>query len=182
MPAVFDQRPMFVIHSGQTGVERGAHRGARMLGCRVAGFCTTSHRDELGPIPEDIATALTPCLHAGPRSALEANVAIATALIVIVPERRRLAAVTGIPVVLRQARAANVPFQVADPATSPEQLGAWLAGLPATSSSIRCMITGPRETRWSDGDRTARRLVTGLITAASHRDAIIPASFRAQRA
>lgn len=136
-----------------------------MVGTEVAGFCTPNRRDELGPLPADVAAALTPCSALGPRAALEATIAIASVLLIIVPHRRAVAESPGMGALMRVARARGVPFQVADPTIDPERLFAWLETIAPTSDAIRCLVTGPRATRWSDGERVALRLVMGMLTA-----------------
>jgi len=59
---------MIVIHSGQTGVERGAQRAANAVGFPLAGFSSVDRRDELGPLPDDVARNLTPCCERGSRA------------------------------------------------------------------------------------------------------------------
>ena len=77
---------LVIIHSGQTGVERGAHRAAVTLGLDIAGFMPLDKRDELGPVPRDVAEFLTPCFDRGPRPAVRANVALASGALIVVPD------------------------------------------------------------------------------------------------
>ena len=77
---------LVIIHSGQTGVERGAHRAAVSHGLAIAGFMPLDKRDELGPIPADVADMLTPCFDRGPRQAVRANITLASGVLLLVPE------------------------------------------------------------------------------------------------
>ena len=153
---------LILIHSGQTGVERGAQRAAVTCGIAVAGFSTTDGRDELGRLAPNVARALTPCFERGPRPAMEANLAIATALVLVVPDARLLRSYAGMEAVARSARARNVPHAIVDPTTDRERLLEWIRALPETSGSVRLFITGPRSTRWLEGERLSWQLVAAL--------------------
>ena len=153
---------LVVVHSGQTGVERGAHRAANTAGLTIAGFMPLDGRDELGPIPPEIAACLTPCFDRGPRPAVKANVAIASGVLVVVPDAEDPSKFTAVPAVLAAARAAKVPYRVVDPITNLEDVSRWVWQLPESSGSLRLMVTGPRGTRWHTGEQTARRLVSAI--------------------
>ena len=77
---------LVIVHSGQTGVERGAHRAAVSAGLAIAGFMPLDKRDELGPIPNDVVQLLTSCFDRGPRPAVRANIALASGVLLVVPE------------------------------------------------------------------------------------------------
>lgn len=153
---------LVVVHSGQTGVERGAHKAATAAGLTVAGFMPVDGRDEMGPIPADIAKCLTPCFDRGPRPAVKANIAIASGVILCVPDASEPAKFTAMAAVISAARQAKVPYQVVDPVTNIDDVSAWVWALPHTSGSLRVMVTGPRGTRWHTGEQTARRLVAAI--------------------
>lgn len=153
-----------MIHSGQTGVERGAARAAKRLGLRVTGFSTTDGRDELGRIPDDVAADLTPCIERGPRSAAIANIQIATALVLLVPVAAHAASLPALATYMREARARSVPIHVLDPTADFERTGRALTALAETSGSIRIYITGPRATRWAEGERVATRFVHAALS------------------
>lgn len=142
-------------------MERGAARAATQLGKPVEGICQPTQRDEWGPLPDDIARTLTPCATAGQRVALDATMAMSSALLVIVRDRRAIGDETGIAALLRKARARALPCEVADPTTRPEQLAAWARTLPEPA---RLLVTGPRGTRWSEGESVALRLVTRFLS------------------
>jgi len=153
---------LFLLHSGQTGVERGAHRAATTGGIAIAGFMPIDGRDELGPVPGDIAAHLTPCFERGPRAAVRANVALASGVLLVVPDRRHVDTFTGMRAVMTSVRGARVSSFVCDPTTDVLEVAAWAGALAETSGSVRVLVTGPRGTRWLDGEATARRLVTAI--------------------
>jgi hypothetical protein len=153
---------MIVIHSGQTGVERGAQRAANAVGLPLGGFSSADRRDELGPLPDDVAQNLTPCGERGSRAPIRANLAIASGVIIVVPDAATPRRFTGISVVLQAARARAVPYKIADPKTDPERIAAWTRSLPATGGTVRLMVTGPRETRWATGSKVSWKLVAAI--------------------
>jgi len=58
----------------------------------------------------------------------------------------------------------QLPFIVCDAQTNVQDVRNWAARLPATSGSTRIMVTGPRATRWQDGENFARRFVGAIAT------------------
>lgn len=156
---------LVVVHSGQTGVERGAHRAAVSAGLTVAGFMPLDKRDELGLIPDDVASFLTPCFDKGPRPAVRANVAIASGIVLVVPDAAEPSKFTAMSAVLTAARSAKLPYLVVDPMTIVDVVTRWVKTIPTSSGSRRILITGPRGTRWHTGEQTARRLVTSMSLA-----------------
>jgi hypothetical protein len=153
---------LVIIHSGQTGVERGAHRAAEVLGLPVAGFMPLDRRDEFGRLPPDIAATLTPCFERGPRPAVRANVALASGVLIVVPSAANAEGFTAITPVLQAVRAAQAPSLVCDGRSSCDDVARWVRGLPETVGSTRLMVTGPRATRWRDGESIARRFITAI--------------------
>jgi hypothetical protein len=153
---------LVIVHSGQTGVERGAHRAAIAVGLSVAGFMPIDKRDELGLVPADVADLLTPCFERGPRPAVRANVALATGALIIVPDAARTEKFTAMAAVLQAVRSAHVPFLPVDPTTNLDDVVWWVKRLPETSGSTRVMVTGPRGTRWPEGEGVARRVITSI--------------------
>ena len=153
---------LVIVHSGQTGVERGAHRAAVSGGIAIAGFMPVDCRDELGPVPEDVATQLTPCFERGPRAAVRANVALASGVLLVVPDRRHVDKFTAMRAVMTCVRGAKAASFIADPTTDVIEVATWARALPETSGSVRVLVTGPRGTRWLDGEGVARRLVTAI--------------------
>ena len=153
---------LVIIHSGQTGVERGAHRAAVAAGLSVAGFMPLDKRDELGPIPADVAQMLTPCFDRGPRPAVRANIALATGVLLVVPDAGAPEKFTAMSAVMQGIRSARAASLVCDPNTNLDDVVRWAHALPETSGSTRVMVTGPRGTRWPDGETVARRLVSAI--------------------
>lgn len=153
---------LVILHSGQTGVERGAHRAAVEAQIVTAGFMSPDMRDELGPIPAEIAAVLTPFWERGPRPAVRANVALASGVLLVVPEARRPEAFTAMSVVLQAARSTRVPLLPCDPTMNLDDIAVWVRRLPETSGSTRVAVTGPRGTRWTEGEAVARRIVTAI--------------------
>jgi hypothetical protein len=153
---------LVVVHSGQTGVERGAHRAATSGGISVAGFMPVDGRDELGPVPLEVSTHLTPCFERGPRAAVRANVGIASGVLLVVPDRRHVDKYTAMRAVMTCVRGNRAAAFVADPTTDVLEVATWARSLPETSGSVRILVTGPRGTRWLEGEGVARRLVTAI--------------------
>jgi hypothetical protein len=153
---------LVIIHSGQTGVERGAHRGALAMELAVAGFMPLDRRDELGPLPAEIADALTPCFERGPRPPVRANIALASGVMLVLPCAATPEKFAAMPAVLQGIRAARVPSLLCDPNTDFDDVTRWVTSLPQTCGSTRIMVTGPRGTRWNEGEGVARRLVMAI--------------------
>ena len=153
---------LVIVHSGQTGVERGAHRAAVSASLSIAGFMPVDCRDELGPVPEDVRANLTPCFERGPRAAVRANVALASGVLLVVPQSRMVDKYTAMRAVMTCVRSAKAASFVADPTTDVLEAAAWARSLPETSGSVRILVTGPRGTRWLDGESVARRMVTAI--------------------
>lgn len=149
-----------ILHSGQTGVERGAHHGALASGLPIRGFMRPERRDELGPLPDEIACVLEPCGDGGQRAAVLATLGIATAVVLVVPDIRIAIRKRTSTWVLRGARAKSLPYWMCDGATSVTDVATWYTKLPADEQRI--LVTGPRATRWRDGESVARRLVKAL--------------------
>lgn len=148
-----------IIHSGQTGVERGAHRAAAAAGLSIAGFMPLDKRDELGPVPSDVAESLTACFDRGPRPAVRANVSIASGVLLVVPDAARAEKFTAMAAVLQAVRSARAPLLTCDPQTNLDDVIWWVKQLPETSGSTRLLVTGPRATRWPEGEGIAKRIV-----------------------
>ncbi len=150
-----------VLHTGQSGVERGADRAARLTGISVAGVCSAEGRDELGMLPAEILRDLARCETTGVRNALRATLAQADALVIAVPEARRIIEVTGMDQIRRASRNAGTPVWVVDPTTDLDAVSGQMARL-LSREPLRVMITGPRLTRWREGERLGGRIVAEL--------------------
>lgn len=157
---------LIILHSGQTGVERGAHRAALTAGIPAAGFMPLDKRDELGPVPADVATHLTTCFDRGPRHAVRANVALASGVLLIVPDAAHAEKFTAMAAILQAVRSAKVPLLVIDASTNLDDAVVWIHKLPETSGSTRVVVTGPRATRWPEGESIARRVVGAVAMSA----------------
>lgn len=153
---------LVIIHSGQTGVERGAHRAAITARISVAGFMPLDRRDELGPVPAEVAEQLTPCFDRGPRPAVRANVALASGVLLVVPDASQPEKFTAMAAVLQAVRSARAPLLTCDPMTNLDDVVWWVKQLQETSGSTRVLVTGPRGTRWPEGEGVARRIVGAI--------------------
>jgi hypothetical protein len=158
---------LVLVNSGQTGVERGAYRGARTAGVPVVGYSMRGARDELSRLPEDLANALEPTEHAGVRIAAMRNLGIANALVIAVPRADEAREFPGIAVLQRAARTRSIPCEVVDAQNEDELGGRLAAALPGPVPPV-VYVTGPRETRWSDGAQLGRRVVMRLANALEH--------------
>lgn len=150
---------LIILHTGQSGVERGADRAARAVGIGVEGFSTYERRDELGALPPEVAKDLVPCPQRGARSALRATLDRANVLVVAVPDAREANANTGIEALRRNARACGVPHWIVDPSSDLDALALQLRKLELLTDPLHIMITGPRYTRWREGERVGWRVV-----------------------
>lgn len=151
---------MILLHSGQTGVERGVHRAALAVGFPVTGRCGPELRDELGPLPESVRDVLEPCAPRGSRKAVAATLELATTLVIVVPDAGRLDDNPAKPAFSREAKVKNIPVHVIDPATELAPIVPQLVG-----EAQKVLITGPRATRWASGERAAWRLIIALADA-----------------
>lgn len=154
---------LILIHSGQTGVERGAYRAARTLGLPVGGFCPRTVRDELGPLPFDIASSLLRSEHTGTRDVAAANLEVASLVIVAGPSKRLLSTQPGTDVLLRAARRTGKPIELVEPGTDLHAIAERVHALPPTADAVRVYVTGPRGTRWADGERLGFQIVAALV-------------------
>jgi hypothetical protein len=153
---------LVIIHAGQTGVERGAAQAARAAAFRIAGFMPPDRRDELGLIPPHVAEHLLPHHERGRRSAVYANITLASGVLVVVPDASAPDSFTGMTPLLQHVRAAKLPLFIADPKTALTTFITWVQGVPEHEGSVKLMVTGPRETRWQGGEALARRLIAAL--------------------
>ncbi|HEY5936058.1 MAG TPA: putative molybdenum carrier protein [Kofleriaceae bacterium] len=160
---------LVILHSGQTGVERGAHFAAIARGITVAGFMPLDARDELGPIPPEVAESLTSCFDRGPRPSVRANIALASGVLLVVPNAAAPHRFTAMDAVMQWIRTARVPSLIADATMNVDTAARWAASLPETCGSVRILVTGPRGTRWTDGESVGRRLVAALAFSDSAR-------------
>jgi len=157
-----------ILHTGQTGVERGADRAARAAGFEVRGFCQRDLRDELGVIPPHIAADLTPLTKRGARAAWEPTLEASNVLVVAVPDRDAAADSAGIAALRRLARKKHVPHVVVDPNEDLDAVARDLRAREARAARLAIMVSGPRRTRWADGENIGWQLVTRLTVASRY--------------
>jgi len=129
---------------------------------QVEGFCSYERRDELGVLSPEITANLVACEQRGARSALRATLASAHVLVIAVPSAAQANANTGIEALRRAARASGVPHWLIDSTTDLDAVGVRLRRLEQTTDPLRMMVTGPRYTRWREGERLGWRLVAQL--------------------
>lgn len=153
---------MFLVISGQTGVERGAQRAADTFGVQWSGYSPLDERDELGPLPHHIASVLTPCTERGSRAAVRRNLEIASGLVIVIPDARTPDRFTAIRSLIGAARARQLPYLLVDPTSDDDCLLRFAGTLVATDGVVRLMITGPRATRWQEGERAAWQVVARM--------------------
>jgi len=144
---------------GQSGVERGAYRAAIDMGLPVAGFMPGSGRDEFGRLSSILRACLEPSGTRGFPGAVLANIGMATAALIVVPEVARAHRYTGIENTLKAVRAAGIPLKLCDPSTDAQEVLQWVGGL---GTGTRLMVHGPRKTRWTDGEAVAWKLVATI--------------------
>lgn len=170
---------LVILHTGQSGVERGADRAARAVGLPIQGFSTFERRDELGSLPPEIAATLTPCPQRGARSALRATLELANVLVIAVPDARDANSNTGIEALRRAARAGGVPHWLVDSSTDLDALALRLRGMERITDPLHVLITGPRFTRWHAGEKIGWRIVAQLalepeiVTPRKHRILVV---------
>lgn len=177
-------RQLVVIHGGQTGVDRGAHKGALDAGFHVTGYMPSHGRDEDGPIPGAVACHLRRCAQPGFAARTRANLAITDSLLVVVENRADPYATPGTKLTLEEGRRLGLPRLIADEELPVAEVARWLwsIGLEsgrhrAVSSSSprptlamppchRLMIAGPRASLWPRGELVAAAIVRAIATVA----------------
>jgi hypothetical protein len=145
-------------------VERGADEAARLARFAVAGFMSPDRRDEFGLIPSHIAADLVAHHDRGHRPALAANLEIASAALVVVPDRTTASKCAPMGWVVTRIRSKGLPSLICDPSTSLTDVALWCTAISETCGSRRLAVVGPRATRWPNGERIARRLVSAIFS------------------
>jgi hypothetical protein len=133
-----------------------------LAGIPVSGFMPIDRRDELGRLPPSIAASLTACPDRGPRPAVRATIASAGGVLLVVPNAATPAKFVAISAVLAAIRAARCRSFIADGATNLDEVVRWTRTIPELEGQTRIMVTGPRGTRWPDGEALGKRLVTAI--------------------
>lgn len=149
-----------ILHTGQTGVERGADRAARAVNFPIRGYCQFECRDELGPLSKEVLDVLVPSPTRGARACWGPTLDQADFLVIMVPERETATSVAGVSALRLLARKKHVPHVIVDPASDLDELARDLRERELRRGSISLMVTGPRRTRWPDGERLGWNLVT----------------------
>lgn len=119
-------------------------------------------RDELGPVPPDVAASLTPWQERGPRPAVRATIATASGVLLVVPNAETPEKFTAMSAVMQAIRTARATSFVADAASNLDDVVCWAKTVPEIDGATRIMVTGPRGTRWPAGEAIARRLVAAI--------------------
>ncbi|CAN5732627.1 hypothetical protein BH11MYX1_BH11MYX1_14510 [soil metagenome] len=153
---------LIILHTGQTGVERGADRAARAVGFPVEGFSSYEKRDELGVLPPHVSGDLVACPQRGARSALRATLATASLLVIVVPDAAHPNSLPGIEALRRSARTVGTPHWIVDPSSDLDHAVERIRRFELTSRPLKVLVTGPRFTRWHEGERMGWRVVTQL--------------------
>jgi hypothetical protein len=122
-------------------------------------------RDEFGRIPDDVSRRLTPHPDKGQRPAVRANLSIASAGLVVVPNTETAERFPAILWVIQAIRSQRIPIFLCDPSTSMMDVASWLQRIVPTCGSRRVAVTGPRATRWPEGAALTRRVVISLASA-----------------
>lgn len=161
-----------IVHGGQTGVDRGAHDGAIDNGWSVAGYMPRDARDELGLIPEAIARFLVPHDKASYAARTEANVASASAALIVVPDAADPRVTPGTAMTIDLAAQRHLLCKIVDPTTSAVLIARWIWSdllvprplmLPLDGLTLdpapTLLVAGPRESKW----RSARAETAALL-------------------
>jgi len=145
---------------------------------QVEGFCTFERRDELGALPPEVTADLVACEQRGARSALRASLDRADALLIAAPAAAHANENTGIEALLLASRASGVPHWIVDTSTDLDAMSTRLRQMEQATDPLRIMVTGPRYTRWREGERVGWRLVAQLsltpaLAARKHRVLVV---------
>lgn len=168
-----------IVHGGQTGVDRGAHEAAIDNGWRVAGYMPSDKRDELGPIPENVARFLVPHDKTSYAARTEANVQSASAALIVVRDAGDPRATPGTAKTIDLAARRNLLRTIVDPTTDATQIARWiwsdllmlrtlllpLPGLKLDPAPMRLLVAGPRESKWSGAQVEATALLRRVALA-----------------
>lgn len=161
----------WIIQGGQTGVDRGAWAAAKALGIKCGGIAPHDLTDENGVIPAGVRERMKPCEYPGKDRRTKANILLASALLVVVPNRLSPDTTPGTRLTLEFA-ATRPGLQVLVAGKGDAAAVAhWLARLPPSSrhqSSARSaefflMVAGPRASLWPEGEGVTLDLLTGAL-------------------
>jgi hypothetical protein len=166
----------WVIQGGQTGVDRGAWAAAQVLAktgllLKCGGIMPKDFCDEHGIIPAGVREGMRPCELPGFLARTKENILLASALLVVVPDRLHPDRTPGTAATLKYA-ATRPGLQVMVAGKGDEAaVASWLAHLPpsvALQSSSRSpntflMVAGPRESLWPEGESVTVDLLVGAL-------------------
>ncbi|MFT3693810.1 MAG: response regulator [Kofleriaceae bacterium] len=162
-----------ILHTGQTGVERGAYRAARLSGIPVSGVCNRHARDEILPLPADMLATMRVAAKSGSRFAAYETVALANAVLIAVPDVKTARKVAGIGALLRAVQAAGLASALVDPAANMTELSAELQEHELRMGKLDLFVTGPRQTRWAEGEQFGFQLVSRIALVRAPRRRIL---------
>ena len=152
-----------IIQGGQTGVDRGAYQAAVDNGWSLAGYMPREARDELGPIPKDVARHLVPHDRAGYGARTEANVQSASAVLIVVRDAREPGATPGTAKTIELAAGRRLRCKIVDPTSDAAPIARWIWNDLRTPGVLmlaldnfqdldpvptRLLVAGPRESKW----------------------------------
>lgn len=155
-----------IITGGQTGVDRGAFRGAIEAGLDVGGYMPKNRRDELGLIPFDVRSKLVECPVDGLSARTTANVEMAQALLIVAEDREQPFVTPGTRRTWEMALKRKLPWVAVDHSNAAFEwiVKSVLRGFLATPQglTLSLMVAGPRASRWPQGERVAAEIVREL--------------------
>lgn len=157
-----------IIHGGQTGVDRGAWKGARDARCPVSGVMPKDGADEFGAIPREVAVSMTRCPTPGLRARTLANIGFVDALLVVVEDAQDPYATPGTRMTLEEARyrKKELPRRVVDRTFMYEEVATWVSELirerAAPTAAFSLMVAGPRQSKWRAGEDVAAAFVRAI--------------------
>jgi hypothetical protein len=154
---------VMIVHGGQTGVDRGAHEAAIECGWPITGYMTADARDELGPIPPEVAKCLQPHETMGYAERTDANVRASNAVLVVVRDARYAKSTPGTRKTIVLTEKLHKRRMIVDPKTDPNEIAYWIwkdliarGTLPlpletrqADPAPAQLMVAGPRESKWT---------------------------------
>jgi hypothetical protein len=173
----------WILHGGQTGVDRGAWLAAQLLAkqgphahiIKAGGIAPKDLTDEKGIIPANVREHMRACDSKGYSARTRENVLTASALLLVVPDLGNPARTPGTKLTLELAREVRgLPTLVVGGAENPAQASGvrfWLDHLPPWNVTSRrsagffLMVAGPRASLWPEGEAVTCSL---LVQALGH--------------
>lgn len=152
-----------ILQGGQTGVDRGAWRGAVESGLLRGGWMPHDMRDEYGPIPDEVANDLK--RHsAGLLARTRQNVRESDAVVIVITDAVAGIGSPGTQRTFVYAKVKGKPALVIDGSESQlARLEPWWRDMSRRGRypgvPFDLMLAGPRASLWPDGEETARRVV-----------------------